>query len=45
MGLAKAAYIENEVGKTGVELIKRIKSLFDPNNILNPGKIIPGGME
>jgi len=41
IGTGKSAYIEREIGKQGVELIKRIKSAFDPNNILNPGKIIP----
>ncbi len=41
IGTGKSAYIEKEIGKKGVDLIKRIKSAFDPNNILNPGKIIP----
>jgi glycolate oxidase len=27
--------------KTHLELMERIKSVFDPNNILNPGKIFP----
>lgn len=39
IGLEKARFLEAEVGKTGIELIKRIKIAFDPNNILNPGKI------
>ncbi len=41
IGIAKARYIESELGKTGMELMKRIKAVFDPNNILNPGKITP----
>jgi glycolate oxidase len=41
IGLAKAKYIESEIGKRGVELTRALKKLFDPNNILNPGKIIP----
>jgi len=41
IGLAKAKYIESEIGERGVEIIRAIKKLFDPNNILNPGKIIP----
>ncbi len=40
IGLSKAKYLESEVGETGVELIRRIKAAFDPNNILNPGKIV-----
>jgi glycolate oxidase len=27
--------------KGHLELMKRIKAVFDPNNILNPGKIFP----
>ncbi|MDH5510755.1 MAG: FAD-binding protein [Nitrospinota bacterium] len=41
IGLAKAKYIESEIGERGVEITRAIKKLFDPNNILNPGKIIP----
>ena len=41
IGLAKARYIESEIGKKGVDLTRALKKLFDPNNILNPGKIIP----
>ena len=41
IGLSKAAYIESEIGSVGVEITKRIKGVFDPNNILNPGKIVP----
>jgi glycolate oxidase len=41
IGLAKAAYIESEIGPVAVALTKRLKAVFDPNNILNPGKIIP----
>ncbi|VAX18596.1 Glycolate dehydrogenase, subunit GlcD, partial [hydrothermal vent metagenome] len=44
IGLEKARYLESEVGKTGIDLIKRVKAAFDPNNILNPGKITPEGV-
>jgi glycolate oxidase len=27
--------------KVHLELMERIKHVFDPNNILNPGKIFP----
>lgn len=41
IGIAKAPYIKWEIGETGMRLIRQIKSAFDPNNILNPGKIVP----
>ena len=39
IGITKAKYLENEVGKEGVALMKKIKSAFDPQGIINPGKI------
>jgi glycolate oxidase len=39
VGMAKAPYLDLKVGPTGIELMKRIKEAFDPNGIMNPGKI------
>lgn len=39
IGLTKKKYINLAVSQEGIELSKRIKAAFDPNNILNPGKI------
>jgi glycolate oxidase len=39
IGITKAAYLEDEVGKSGIELMRKIKSAFDPEHIINPGKI------
>lgn len=39
IGITKAKYLEQEVGKSGVELMRKIKSAFDPEHIINPGKI------
>ncbi len=39
IGTAKAPFISKEIGPIELDLMKRIKKLFDPNNILNPGKI------
>ena len=39
-GLLRAAFIEAQYGKDYYELLKGIKQIFDPANILNPGKII-----
>jgi glycolate oxidase len=39
IGVTKSKYLEWEVGKEGIQLMKKIKSAFDPDNIVNPGKI------
>jgi glycolate oxidase len=39
IGLHKSQYLEKELGKVQIELMKRIKYAFDPNGIMNPGKI------
>ena len=39
IGNTKSKYLEIEVKPRELQLMKDIKSLFDPNNILNPGKI------
>jgi glycolate oxidase len=39
VGLVKAPFLEMEVGPMGVSVMKRLKQCFDPNGILNPGKI------
>ena len=39
IGVTKAKYLEWEVGKAGIELMKKIKSAFDPDQIINPGKM------
>jgi len=39
VGMAKAPYLDLKVGPAGIDLMKRIKEAFDPNGIMNPGKI------
>ncbi|KJU84520.1 glycolate oxidase subunit GlcD, partial [Candidatus Magnetobacterium bavaricum] len=39
IGLTKAKYIDMELDMINIDLMKGIKALFDPKNILNPGKI------
>jgi glycolate oxidase len=39
VGLTKAPYIDLELGPAEIEVMKKIKRVFDPNTILNPGKI------
>jgi glycolate oxidase len=41
IGITKAPYVSMELGDLGLEVMKRIKKAFDPNNIMNPGKIFP----
>ncbi|MCX7919726.1 MAG: FAD-binding protein [bacterium] len=39
IGNTKSAYLSWEIPPAELRLMKEIKKLFDPNNILNPGKI------
>jgi len=41
IGIAKRDYIPMELSGKSLTLQKSIKKLFDPNNILNPGKVFP----
>ena len=41
IGLAKRGFITMELPTASINLQKRIKALFDPNQVLNPGKIFP----
>jgi glycolate dehydrogenase FAD-linked subunit len=41
IGLTKAPYLSMELDPVSIALMKKIKQLFDPNHILNPGKIFP----
>ncbi|MDI6786025.1 MAG: FAD-linked oxidase C-terminal domain-containing protein [bacterium] len=39
IGNTKSKYLNLEIKETEMELMKKIKNLFDPANIMNPGKI------
>ena len=39
-GLARSEFIKKQYGKINYQTFREIKKIFDPNNILNPGKII-----
>jgi glycolate oxidase len=41
IGFAKAPYLTIELSAEQIALMKRVKAAFDPNGILNPGKIFP----
>ena len=39
IGLAKAPFMKLEHDAVAMKVMGRLKKLFDPNNILNPGKM------
>ena len=39
IGFAKKSYLIEQLGEKQVALMNGIKKVFDPNNILNPGKV------
>ena len=41
VGLTKSEYIGMELSAKELQIMKAIKKVFDPGNILNPGKIFP----
>ncbi|KAL5708939.1 D-lactate dehydrogenase (cytochrome) [Ranunculus cassubicifolius] len=41
VGTGKMKYLEKELGIEALITMKRIKTALDPNNIMNPGKVIP----
>lgn len=40
IGIWRMRFMEQELGAKGVELLQRIRSAFDPNRILNRGKLV-----
>jgi D-lactate dehydrogenase (cytochrome) len=43
IGLGKQKYLQLEFGEAGVELMRTLKRALDPHNLMNPGKLLPGG--
>jgi glycolate oxidase len=41
IGLVQKNFMDIAFSKVHLELMERIKAVFDPNNVLNPGKIFP----
>ena len=39
IGMVKLRYLERQLGADHMALLRRIKAAFDPNGILNPGKL------
>jgi glycolate oxidase len=40
LGYAKKGYLPMASDKSKIDLMKRLKRAFDPNNIMNPGKVL-----
>jgi len=43
VGITKSEYIAKEIGHVEILIMKKIKEVFDPHGILNPGKIFVQG--
>ena len=41
VGLGKRKYLAAEFGDEAVDLMRTLKRALDPDNILNPGKVVP----
>jgi alkyldihydroxyacetonephosphate synthase len=41
VGRDHAPYMEAEVGSTGLNALQALKEELDPDDIMNPGKLIP----
>lgn len=39
VGLAKKPFLPAQLGEVGIAMLRRLKDSFDPNGILNPGKV------
>ena len=39
IGLAKTQFMKMQYGQPSLDLMKKIKEVFDPHGILNPGKL------
>ena len=41
IGFQKTSFLEYSKSKPMIDYMKRIKSVFDPNGIMNPYKVLP----
>jgi len=41
IGMVKAGYLGLEIDAVAIAMMRRVKAAFDPDNLLNPGKIFP----
>jgi len=43
IGLLKRRYMPKALPPETLDVMRRLKALFDPDNLLNPGKVFPDG--
>ena len=43
IGLAKRAFMADAIDAPTLALMRQVKAVFDPDGILNPGKLLPPG--
>ena len=43
VGITRTEFMEDQIGPQLMQATREIKALFDPGNLLNPGKVIPNG--
>ena len=41
VGIGKQQYLRQELGEDVISLMRDLKQVFDPENLMNPGKIVP----
>jgi len=44
VGSLKLAFLEKDIGPISIDVMSGIKATLDPKGILNPGKVVPGGL-
>ena len=43
VGIARTEFMHDHIGPELLDAMRRIKNVFDPNGVMNPGKIFPDG--
>jgi len=41
IGRDHVRWLRDEVGETGLEVLRAVKERLDPNGVMNPGKLLP----
>lgn len=41
IGYVRRKYVKRLLGDTWIETMRKLKAVLDPNNVLNPGKVLP----